>query len=143
MAETEQEREAKALGLAGATQAAALALADQNASKAVGLANDREAAAIALAEKRGEETATQAARIDGIDRHLVVVKGSIDRTAKGLTSLGTKVDDLTKAFELNAALVADRAKIAALAAGKQLDRRTFILGLIVAVAAVVGAVHYI
>lgn len=143
MAETEQEREAKATGLASATAAAAIALADQRASTAVGLAEDRETAALALAEKRGEETATQAARIDGIDRHLEVVNGSIERTAKGLTSLGKKVDDLVKAFETNAAVMADRAKVAADSAGKQLDTRTFVLGLIGAVATVVMAVHYL
>jgi hypothetical protein len=143
MAETEQEREAKAAGLASATQAAAIVLADQRESKAIDLANDREAAAIALAEQRGGETARQAARIDGIDRHLEVVNGSIERTAKGLTSLGKNVADLTKSFELNVAIMADRAEVAARTASKQLDTRTFVIGLIGAVAAVIMASHYL
>jgi hypothetical protein len=141
--QTEQEREAKAVELANQMRMAAVALADQRESKAVGLAEDREAAALALAEKRGREAAELESRIDDHDKHFTVVNGSIERTAKGLTALGKNVADLTKAFETNMAIMADRAEVAARSASKQLDTRTFVIGLVSAVAAVIVAVSYL
>jgi hypothetical protein len=134
--QTEQQREAKAVALANATQAAALALADQTAFKAVGLANDRQAAALVLAEEKGRKDAKLEARIDGHDQHFALVNGSIERTAKGLTSLGKSVADLAKAFEMSTAVAADRA-------GRQLSTRTFVFGLIGAATAVIIAVSYL
>jgi hypothetical protein len=109
---------------------------EQRDTKAAGLARDQERAAISLAEQRGREAAQLEGRLDEHDKHFAVVNGSIERTAKGLERLEGVVADLAGAFKENAAVTAARAADAKEAAERQVSTRTFVLGLLGAVAAI-------
>jgi len=96
--------------------------------------------------QRGRETAMIEARLNGHDARLDAINGSIDRTGNELRSVGEKLSRLDDAFRQSVAVAAARADDAKKDAEKQVSTRTFILGLIGAVAAIglllVSAGHF-
>lgn len=108
----------------------------QREQKATNLARDQERTAIELAEQRGREAARLEGRLDDHDKHFKVVNGSIERTARGLERLEGVVAELAASFKENAAVTTARAADAKEAAERQVSTRTFVLGLLGAVAAI-------
>lgn len=100
--------------------------------------DQRRERALALAEKRGGEMAKIDARLAEHDRHLEAINGSIGETARGLQQVRSEVNDLRSEFRQSIAIAADRASMAKEAAEAQVSTRTFVLGLVGAVAAIGG-----
>jgi hypothetical protein len=104
--------------------------------RAAALAREREKAALELAEQRGREAARLEGRLDDHDKHFTIVNGSIERAARGLERLGRTVDEMAGVIKTQAAVAAARAVDADTAAKKQVSTRTFVFGLVGAVAAI-------
>jgi HKD family nuclease len=79
--------------------------------------------------QRGQASAQMKGQLESHERRLNAINGSIDRSTQAL-------DALKAAFEQNIAIAQARAEDAKTAAEKQVSTRTFLLGLVGAVAAI-------
>lgn len=102
-------------------------------TRAAELARENEAAAIVLAEKRGQEQARLEGAIQSHEQRLSAINGSIERSASAQRGMVSELAALSARFDKKAGEDQVRAEAATEAAAKQVDKRTFVLGLVGAV----------
>lgn len=86
--------------------------------------------------ERGQNSARLKAEVEAHERRLNMINGSIARHAQATENLAATVNNLSADFRQSIAVAQARAKDAAEAAERQVSTRTFLVGLIGAVAAV-------
>jgi hypothetical protein len=100
----------------------------------------REDRAVKLAYEKGRRDMEVDSRLDGHDRHLRVINGSIERGAKATELVGKKVDDLAERVRTEGAISKALAAQATAAIERQVSTRDFRTGVAVVVVMLLGVI---
>lgn len=86
--------------------------------------------------QRGQAAAKMKGQLESHEKRLNAINGSIERSTRAQERTNERLDALKNAFEQSIAIASARAEDAKTTAEKQVSTRTFVLGLLGAVAAI-------
>jgi len=101
---------------------------------------EREDKAKQLAYERGRREQQVDSRLDGHDRHLKAINGSIERGAKATERVEDKVDKLSEQLRVEGAVSRALAEQATKAIQKQVSTRDFRIGVATVVIMLLGVI---